>query len=190
MRVALYSRVSTANKQQDTENQMLALREYCQRQGYEIVVEYVDHVSAKSGDRDRFKAMFDAAYRREFDLVLFWSLDRFSREGALATLQYLEKLTSYGVHWRSHTEQYLDSAGIFKDAILAILATLAKQERIRISERVKAGMDRARKEGKEFGRPRRIVDREKVRQYREEGRSLRWIAKTLKVSVGKVHQVA
>src|SRR5262245_56344429 len=77
----------------------------------------------------------EAASRREFDLVLFWSLDRFSREGVLETLQYLRTLTSYGVGWKSFTEQYLDSCGIFRDAVLSILATIAKQERIRLSER-------------------------------------------------------
>ena len=57
----------------------------------------------------------------KFDLVLFWALDRFSREGVLETLQYLERLNSYGVAWRSYTEQYLDSAGVFKDAIVSII---------------------------------------------------------------------
>ena len=65
--------------------------------------------------------------------MLFWSLDRFSREGVLATLQYLQRLTSYGVGWRSFTEQYLDSCGIFRDAALSILATIAAQERVQIS---------------------------------------------------------
>src|SRR5262245_53864036 len=74
----------------------------------------------------------DAASRHEFDLALFWSLDRFSREGVLETLQYLRTLTSYGVGWKSFTEQYLDSCGIFRDAVLSILATIAKQERIRL----------------------------------------------------------
>jgi len=87
--------------------------------------------------------MMAAAARHEYDLVLFWSLDRFSREGVLATLQYLQTLTSYGVGWRSFTEQYLDSCGVFRDAVLSILATIAKQERIRISERTIAGLAEA-----------------------------------------------
>src|SRR5579872_4391977 len=82
------------------------------------------------------QALMEAASRREFDLVLFWSLDRFSREGVLATLQYLQRLTSYGVGWKSLQEEYLDSCGVFRDAVLSILATIAQQERIRLSERV------------------------------------------------------
>ncbi len=79
--------------------------------------------------------LFAAASQRKFDVVLFWSLDRFSREGVLETLRHLERLASYGVGYRSFTEQYLDSFGIFKDAVLAILEVIAKQERVRLSER-------------------------------------------------------
>jgi len=98
--------------------------------------------------------MFDDAHRRRFDLVLFWALDRFSREGVLKTLHYLNDLEAAGVGFKSYMERYIDSSGIFKEAILAILATLAKQERVRLAERVKAGLDRARAEGKDLGRPR------------------------------------
>ena len=86
-------------------------------------------------------------------MVLFWALDRFSREGVLRTLTYLNDLESSGVEFKSYAERYIDSSGLFKEAILAILATLAKQERIRLSERVKAGLDRARSEGRRLGRP-------------------------------------
>lgn len=88
-----------------------------------------------------------AAASRQFDLVLFWSLDRLSREGVLQTLTYLQRLTSYCVGWRSFTEQYLDTCGIFRDAVLSILATIAKHERIRLSERTIAGLEQARKRG-------------------------------------------
>ena len=94
----------------------------------------------------------DAAQRR-FDVLLFWALDRFSREGVLETLKYLERLNSFGINWRSHTEQYLDSCGAFRDAVLAILAGIAEQERIRISGRTRAGVDRAREKGMHTGRP-------------------------------------
>ena len=83
-------------------------------------------------------------------MVLFWSLDRFSREGVLETLQHLQKLTSNGVEWYSYREEYLRSVGVFKEAVLAILAAIAKQERVRISERVQAGLSRAKAEGKKL----------------------------------------
>jgi DNA invertase Pin-like site-specific DNA recombinase len=154
LRVAIYARVSTRDKGQDVENQLAQLREFCMRQGWTIVCEHIDNESASTGDRVQFKAMFIAASKREFDLLLFWSLDRFSREGVLPTLEYLNRLTGYGIAWRSFTEQYIDSCGIFKDAVIAIMATIAKQERIRISERTRAGIERARARGAKLGRPR------------------------------------
>jgi hypothetical protein len=91
-------------------------------------------------------------------------------------LQYQRTLTSYGVGWKSFTEQYLDSCGIFRDAVLSILATIAKQERIRLSERTVAGLERARKQGRIGGRPRVVTDRAKVAELRAAGKSLGEIA--------------
>src|SRR5437588_873946 len=153
MRVALYGRVSTKDKGQDTENQLGQLRPYAGQMGWQITTEYVDHESGSKSDREQFQQMFKAASQKRFDILLFWSLDRLSREGVLPTLQYLNRLTSYGVAWRSYTEMYLDSTGIFKDAVIGILAAIAKQEKIRISERTKAGLERARAKGKTLGRP-------------------------------------
>jgi DNA invertase Pin-like site-specific DNA recombinase len=182
--VVLYARVSTKDKGQDTENQLAQLREFCRKQDWTITREYVDHVSGKTAEkRPQFQAMLAAASRREFDLVLFWSLDRFSREGVLPTLKHLEVLTSYGVAWKSYTEQYFDSCGIFRDAVISIAATLAKQERLKISERTVAGLERARKQGRIGGRPRLVLDRDQVRRLRTEGKSLREISDTMGLSL-------
>lgn len=188
-RVTLYARVSTRDKGQDVRNQLTQLREFCAQQKWAIVHEYVDQASGKTGDRPQFKALMDAASRREFDLVLFWSLDRFSREGVLATLQYLQRLTSYGVGWRSFTEQYLDSCGVFRDAVLSILATIAQQERVRISERVTAGLARARKQGRVGGRPRIVVDRKRIAELRAAGKTRPEIAVELGMSTRTVSRL-
>jgi DNA invertase Pin-like site-specific DNA recombinase len=188
-RVTLYARVSTRDKGQDVRNQLTQLREFCAQQKWAIVHEYVDQASGKTGDRPQFKALMDAASRREFDLVLFWSLDRFSREGVLATLQYLQRLTSYGVGWRSFTEQYLDSCGVFRDAVLSILATIAQQERVRISERVTAGLARARKQGRVGGRPRIVVDRKRIAELRAAGKTRPEIAAELGMSTRTVSRL-
>lgn len=182
MRVAIYSRVSVSDGRQDAENQAIELRRYCARQRWTVHKEYVDEVSGATAQRPAYRELFSDAYQRRFDLVLFWALDRFSREGALATLQALQQLTSYGVGWKSMTEEYLDSAGVFKEAIISIMATLAKQERVKISERTKAGLERARAQGKKLGRPRKIFDRGKVVRMREEGASLGTIAKAAGIS--------
>jgi DNA invertase Pin-like site-specific DNA recombinase len=179
--VAVYVRVSTKDGRQDTENQLIALREYCSKQGWEIAGEYVDHETGGTSKRPHFQKMFADARARKFDLVLFWSLDRLSREGVSATLGHLERLTGYGVGWRSHTEEYLDSCGIFRDAVLSILATIAKQERIRRSERASAAIARLRRQGQadRLGRKRNVFDRDRARRLRADGWSIRQIAAEL-----------
>jgi DNA invertase Pin-like site-specific DNA recombinase len=179
MNIAIYSRVSTRDKGQDVENQLRQLREFCAKQGWTISREFVDYASGKRGDREQFQAMFKAASRREFDSVLFWSLDRFSREGVYETLQHLQRLTAYEVGYRSFTEQYLDSCGLFKEAVISILATIAKQERVRLSERTVAGLERARQQGRIGGRPRVVTDRGRVRDLRAAGASLGQIAEQM-----------
>src|SRR5512143_2265267 len=117
-RVALYGRVSTIHNGQEAENQLRELRQFVRRKksdGWRLAGEYVDQASGSKADRPEFQRLFWDAAERKFDLVLFWSLDRFSREGVLETLQHLQTLTSYGVGWKSFTEQYLDSCGIFRD---------------------------------------------------------------------------
>jgi DNA invertase Pin-like site-specific DNA recombinase len=192
MRIALYARVSTKDKGQDYENQLRELRDYVTRRasdGWVLAQEYVDKASGKSSDRPAFRRLFEDASRKEFDLVLFWSLDRFSREGVLETLQHLQRLTSYGVEWWSYREEYLRSVGVFRDAVLAILAAIAKQERIRLSERVTAGLSRARAQGKVLGRPRAAVRPERVRALRERGKSIRQIAAETGVSPMTVQRI-
>jgi DNA invertase Pin-like site-specific DNA recombinase len=133
--------------------------------------------------------MFEAASRREFDVVLFWALDRLSREGTVETLNHLQRLTNYGVHWRSFTEQYLDSTGIFREAVIGILAAVAKQERIRISERVHAGLAKARKQGRIGGRPKAEDDAklvQTVQRLRAAGKSVRQIAAEAEISTNTV----
>ncbi|WP_228370742.1 recombinase family protein [Candidatus Korobacter versatilis] len=193
MQVAIYARVSTKDKGQDTENQLRQLRDYCRKQDWPITTEYIDRASGKRGDREQFQAMFAAASRREFDCVLFWSLDRFSREGTLETLTHLQRLTASGVAFKSFTEQYLDGTGIFRDAIIGILAALAKQERVRLSERVLAGLQRAKAQGRVGGRPKvnraGDPDANQIRKLRDDGQSYGDIATELGRSKADVYRV-
>ena len=189
MKTAIYARVSTKDGRQDAENQLKQLRTFAATQGWEIVHEYVDKASGKRGDRDQFQKMFAAASRREFDIVLFWSLDRLSREGTVETLNHLQRLTGYGVNYRSFTEQYLDSTGLFKEAVVGILAAVAKQERVRLSERTIAGLERARAQGRVGGRP-KATDNYKLLQQveraRSENKSIRAIASEFEIAPGTV----
>ena len=191
-RVALYARVST-KEGQDHENQLIQLRGFAKTQNWTVVHEYVDQASGKRGDREQFQAMFAAASRWEFDVLAFWSLDRLSREGTVQTLNHLQRLTSYGVDYRSFTEQYLDSTGMFKEAVIGILAAVAKQERVRLSERTVAGLERARAQGRVGGRPKAEDDPSTMkafRRLRESGLSVRKIAAEMKVSPTTVQKLA
>ncbi len=189
MRIAIYGRVST--DKQDTENQLIQLREFAPTQGWQIVREYVDVESGSKSDRPEFQRMFRDASQRRFDLVLFWALDRLSREGVLATLQHLNRLDSYGVGFRSYSEPYFDSCGVFKDAVIAIMATLAKQERVKRAERTKAGLAIARAKGKTLGRPRILrATTSDVTRLRASGKSYRQVARELGISLRSVQRLA
>lgn len=177
MNCAIYARVSTRDKGQDFTNQLIALREFAAKEGWSICQEYVDRITGSTDDRAQFRQMLQNASQRKFNVLLFWALDRLSREGALETLQHLQRLTSYGIGWRSFTEQYLDSTGIFREAVISILATVAKQERVRLAERTKAGLERLRREGKRLGRPTAKVDTSAIRTMRAQGESWSAIAR-------------
>jgi len=119
-------------------------------------------------------------------------LDRSRGRAPFQRLKHLEVLESYGVRWRSLTEPWIDSAGPFRDVVNALIASLAKQERVRLSQRVRAGLERARKEGtrsgREIGRPRVIFDREAVVRLRSQGLSWSQVAVQVGASVGTVRR--
>ena len=154
-RVAIYLRVSTGD--QHAENQLLGLREFCERwEDHELIDEYVDRESGTRGRRERkdFDRMFADAARRRFDVLLFWALDRFSREGIRKTIAYLQRLDECGVAFKSYTEPFLDTDNeLIAHIVLGVSSYYAQQEALRISERTKAGLQRARKNGKVLGRP-------------------------------------
>lgn len=150
-------RVSKDDGSQETENQLLQLREFCEAwKGHALVAEYVDRESGTRGRRERkdFDRMFADAARRRFDVLLFWALDRFSREGIRKTIAYLERLDACGVAFKSYTEPFLDTDNeLIAHIVLGVTSYYAQQEALRISDRTKAGLERARKQGRILGRP-------------------------------------
>lgn len=201
MKIAIYARVSLPTKERDKvtqemkfkqeiDNQLLPLRKYAANfNDWSITKEYIDRMTGKDSFRPQFKKLYEDAAKREFDLVLFWSLDRFSREGTRETLNHLHNLTQYGVKWKSYTEQFVDSIGPFGEAILGILAAVAKQERVRIVERTLAGLARAREQGRVGGRPRLITNREEIKDKFAKKWPIAKIARTFKMSRMSVYRI-
>jgi DNA invertase Pin-like site-specific DNA recombinase len=184
-RVAIYARVSKEDGRQEPENQLMQLRAWCAVAGHQIVGEYIDHASGgrTASRRPQFTAMLEDAHRRRFDLVLVWALDRLSREGMVPTIGHLQRLASYGVVFHSYTEPTLSTENeLVRDIVLAVMASLAKVERQKISERTKAGLQRARASGKRLGRtPFSALDREKLRMALEAGAT--WHAASLATGI-------
>ena len=173
MRVAIYGRVSTQDKCQDPDNQLLELRAWCANAGHPIAGEYVDRESGRKGadKRPQFADLLDDAAKRKFDCVLFWALDRFSREGMVRTILHLQQLASHGVAFHSYTEPHLATDNeLVRNILLALLSSLAKVEAQKISERTKAGMARAKAKGSRIGRPRLAPElRQKIAQRAAKG---------------------
>jgi DNA invertase Pin-like site-specific DNA recombinase len=185
MRVAIYARVSTDDKGQDPENQLRELRDWVINSGHVISREYVDYESGRKGaeKRKQFAALFDDAAKRKFDCVLFWALDRFSREGMTQTIIHLQRLSSYGVAFHSYTEPHLATDNeLVRNILLALLSSLAKVEAQKISERTRAGMARAKAKGIKVGRPKLDIElRHEIARRAANGETAYSIAKALGV---------
>ena len=186
--VAIYVRVST-NKQ-EVQNQVLQLKAYAKRSSFKIYREYVDIISGKEDSRPSWDSLFIDAHKKLFDIILFWDLSRFSRSGTLFTLQKLQELENLGIDFISYQEPYLNTTGMFKDVVISILATVAKIERLQISERTKAGLQRARTNGVQLGRPAIPEETiEEVKRLLGRGWSINRIHARLHVSVGKISEI-
>ena len=149
-RVAIYARVSTIDKGQDPETQLLALRDYAARRGLVPAGEYVDYASGMRDDRPQYQALLAAARKRHIDVVLVWRYDRFARS-TQALVQALNEFHRLGVDFISYQEN-IDTTTPQGEMIFTVMASLAQFESALISERVKAGMARARAQGKRISR--------------------------------------
>ena len=156
MRVAIYARVST-DKEQNVETQLMPLRDFCIAQGLEVHDEYIDHASANDHvHRTEWRRLLDDAAKRRFSMVVVFKLDR-----AFRSVKHMHDTLSawemVGVSFKSSREQF-DTSTALGRLLLNLLASLAEFELELIRERVKAGMDRARRQGKKIGRP-KVMDR-------------------------------
>lgn len=151
-RCAVYLRVSTDD--QHTENQMPALKELAERQGWKIVKVYSEEASAwRSGHQYELKELLIRASHHDYDVILVWSLDRLTREGIGSIMNLVNTFKGYGAELVSLQESWTMQGDPFmKDLLFSIVAWVAKFESDRRSERVKAGIERRRKKGLPVGR--------------------------------------
>lgn len=177
---ALYARVSTLDKGQDTEVQMRELREYASRRKWDVV-EFCDRgISGAKDDRPQLKRMMRDCHRRRFDVVLVWKFDRFARSVS-HLLRAMEDFKTLGVDFVSLTEA-LDTTTAQGKMLFTILGAVAEFERALICERVRAGLANARAKGHMPGPKPVALDIAAVNARREAGESLRQIAASLNVS--------
>jgi DNA invertase Pin-like site-specific DNA recombinase len=182
-RAGLYLRVSTLD--QNPETQGIELRQFAKQRGYEIVEEYVDHgVSGTKVRRPALDRLFKDAHRRRFDAVLVWSCDRLARS-TKHFLEVLDELNELGIQFHSQREA-IDTEGPLGRAIIVIISAIAELEKSLIVERVRAGMRRAKLEGRRIGRTPLDVDRDALVKDRLSGISLTAVAKKYGLSRASV----
>lgn len=183
-RTAVYLRVST--EEQTLDNQRADIKRLLRARRLRQIASFEEQISAAK-TRPEFDAMLDAAHRGEFEVLVVWALDRFGRS-MVGNLQAVLDLDRCGVEVVSVNEPWLDTGGPVRSLLIAIFGWVAEQERIRMGERTKAGLERARRQGVVIGRPRRAIDLRRAKSLLKEGLSLRQIAKRLKVPASTLHR--
>jgi DNA invertase Pin-like site-specific DNA recombinase len=184
-RAALYMRVSTLD--QHPETQLHDLRGLAAQRGFAIVNEYTDKISGAKAKRPGLDQLLTDARRGKFDIVLIWAFDRLARS-VRHLLEVLDELNHLRIEFVSFREN-IDSSGPLGRAIVVIIGAIAELERNLIIERVKAGMRRARLEGRQIGRRPLQLDHQAIRRERASGKSLREIAKLHQISKATVCRV-
>lgn len=189
MKVAIYARVSTKDKHQSVENQIDELSIFCKKRDWDDIVVFHEEESGRTDKRYMFQAMMDLAFQRKIDVVVVWKLDRFARS-LKDFVHNLNRLDSYGVRFIATTQGIdTDQKSPTGRLIMSILAAVAEFESDLTSERVRIGMERAKRKGIKLGRKRRIFDHQKAHEMRSTGASWSQIASACGVSAGTVRRV-
>jgi DNA invertase Pin-like site-specific DNA recombinase len=184
-RAALYLRVSTLD--QHPETQLYDLRQLAQQRGYEIVQEYTDKISGAKAKRPGLDQLMADARHGRFEVVVVWAFDRLARS-VRHFLEVLDELNHLQIEFVSFREN-IDTGGPLGRAMVVIVSAIAELERNLIVERVRAGMRRAKLEGRHIGRRPLDVDRGAVIRDRQAGHSLSEIARTHRISRALVSKI-
>jgi DNA invertase Pin-like site-specific DNA recombinase len=185
MKAVIYARVSTSN--QTCDNQITALRAAAARNGWKIVREIKDEgISGAKGRAERpgWDALHRVVQRKEADIILVWSMDRLGRSIS-ELVGFMKELTAVGVDLYCE-QQSLNTQTPSGRMCFAIFAAMGEYERELIRERVLAGLETARRNGRKLGRPSNVTAGTKAAaaELRQRGMSIGAIAKTLKIGVG------
>jgi DNA invertase Pin-like site-specific DNA recombinase len=189
MIVGLYARVSTKDKEQNPENQLIRLRDYCKARGWEYR-EYIDYASGSKMDREGLHMLMDDLM--ELDGILVLRLDRFGRS-LRNLLDLLDRIRKKGKFFEAIDQglKISEKKDPMNDFMLSILGAAAEFERELISERVRDGMARAKKENKKIGRPtvleRRNVSVDEILKLRNSGKTIREISQYLGIKKSSVY---
>jgi DNA invertase Pin-like site-specific DNA recombinase len=188
VRIGIYARVSTAD--QDCSQQLRDLRQYSAARGWQIQGEYVDHaVSGTKESRPAMNRLIEAARRRAVDAIVCWKIDRWGRSMP-AFVSSVQELCSLGVRFIAVTQGIdTDESNPTARLMLNLLAAFAEFERELIVERTRAGLQRARREGRVGGRPRLVVNRAKVVALDAAGKTAREVAYELGISAASVCRI-
>ena len=184
-RAALYARVSTVD--QHLETQLLDLREMAKHRDNEIIREYTDTISGTKSKRPGLDQLLADARRHRFDIVLVSAIDRVARN-VRHFLEVLDELNHLGIEFVSLREN-IDTGGPLGRAMVVIVGAIAQVERQAIVERVRAGMRRAKLEGRQIGRAPLQVDRLALLRDRERGMSLNQLARAYRISKASVCRI-
>jgi putative DNA-invertase from lambdoid prophage Rac len=174
-RAAVYLRVSTP--EQELRNQLPSILASCRARGCELVTVRVE-VESRDKSRPALAQLLEEAHRATFDTLVIWAIDRLGA-GTLEMLTTVSKLDACGVATVSVTESWLEQQGPMRELLLSIFGWVSKQELRKIRERTKAGLARARAEGKRLGRPRLAYARAQLEQLVAEDASIDAIAAAL-----------
>ncbi len=184
-KVALYVRVST--KDQSVDMQLNDLDRYSKERGVKVFKVYKDNgVSGTKESRPALSELMNYAKKRKFDIVLVWRFDRFARS-TKHLVNALYEFRNLGIDFISYQEN-IDTSSPLGEALFTIICAMATLERDIIAERVRGGLRKAKANGKRLGRPKHTVDTEKVVEHRKQNKSIRQIAKEMKLSRGKVER--
>ena len=187
-RAVLYLRVS--KHEQTIENQRIELERVAAAKGWKVIATFKDEgVSGAFGRevRAQYDSMLKQGVQAKFDVVLAWDVSRLSRS-LVGLVTTLDELHACGIDLYLH-QQAIDTTTPAGKAMFQMCGVFAEFERGILSERVKAGLNRARQEGKILGRPMKLANVKKLLEARQRGSTIRQIAEENNLSVGKVHKV-